>query len=120
MPPRRLAGDFGLPVEFVQGSFIPQGAEADVAEAYAETSAAYFRLETEADEAYAELGLDPHDFDVVFAYPWPGEERLIEDLFEKYAADKALLLTYTQYNSVRLQRKVGELPDSSESAAAHD
>jgi len=105
---RRLADDFGLPVEFVHGSFIPSGAEADVEEAYADTSPEYFWLVTDADDAYDELGLGPHDYDVVFAYPWPGEECLIEGLFEKYAAEEALLLTYNQYNSVRLQRKVGE------------
>jgi hypothetical protein len=107
---RRLADDFGLPVEFVHGSFVPSGAEADVEEAYADTSAEYFWLSTDADGAYNELGLGPHDFDVVFAYPWPGEECLIEGLFEKYAAEEALLLTYDQYNSVRIRRKVGEMP----------
>jgi hypothetical protein len=110
---RKLADDFGLPVEFVHGSFIPSGAEADVEEAYADTSAEYFWLVTDADDAYDELGLDPHDFDVVFAYPWPGEEFLIEGLFEKYAAEEALLLTYNKYNSVRIRRKVGEMPGSS-------
>ena len=110
---RRLADDFGLPVEFVHGSFIPSGAEADVEKAYADTSPEYFWLVTNADGAYDELGLGPHDFDVVFAYPWPGEECLIEGLFEKYASEGALLLTYNQYNSVRLRRKVGEMPVSS-------
>ena len=113
---RRLADDFGLPVEFVHGSFVPSGAEAEVEEAYADTSTEYFWLVTDADDAYDELGLGPHDFDVVFAYPWPGEECLIEDLFEKYAAEGALLLTYSEYtqdNSVRLRRKVGEMPGSS-------
>jgi hypothetical protein len=110
---RRLADDFGLPVEFVHGSFVPSGAEADVEEACADTSAEYFWLVTDADDAYDELGLGPHNFDVVFAYPWPGEECLIEGLFEKYAAEEALLLTYTQYNSVRLRRKVGEMSGSS-------
>ena len=105
---RRLADDFGLPVEFAHGSFIPSGAEADVEEAYADTSTEYFWLVTDADDAYDELGLGPHDFDVVFAYPWPGEECLIEILFEKYAAEEALLLTYNQFNSVRLRRKVGK------------
>ena len=108
-----LADDFGLPVDFIHGSFIPSGAEADVEEAYADTSAEYFWLVTDADDAYDERGLDPHDFDVVFAYPWPGEECLIEGLFEKYAAEEALLLTYNQYNSVRIRRKVGEMPGSS-------
>ena len=105
---RRLADDFGLPVEFVHGSFVPSGAEGDVEEACADTSTEYFWLVTDADDAYEELGLDPHDFDVVFAYPWPGEECLIEGLFEKHAAEEALLLTYNQYNSVRIRRKVGE------------
>ena len=110
---RRLADDFRLPVEFVHGSFVPSGAEADVEEAYAASSTEYFWLVTDADDAYDELGLGPHDFDVVFTYPWPGEECVIEGLFEKYAAEEALLLTYTQYNSVRLQRKVGEMPGNS-------
>jgi hypothetical protein len=110
---RRLAEDFGLPAEFVHGSLVPSGAEAVAEEAYANTSTEYFWLATEADDAYSELGLDLDDFDLVFAYPWPGEECLIEDLFEKYAAEEALLLTYNQYNSVHLQRKVGEMPDSS-------
>ncbi len=105
---RKLADDFGLPVEFVHGSYVPSGAEAYVEEAYADNNAESFSLVADADDAYDELGLDPDDFDVVFAYPWPGEECLIEGLFEKYAAEEALLLTYNQYNSVRLQRKVGE------------
>ncbi len=110
---RRLADDFGLPAEFVHGSLVPSGAEADVEEAYAEASAEYFWLVTDADDAYDELGLNLDDFDVVFAYPWPGEECLIEGLFEKYAAEEALLLTYNQYNSVRVRRKVRKMPGSS-------
>ena len=103
---RRLADDFCLPVEFVHGSFVPSGAEADVEECHAVSSSEYFWLATDADDTYDELGLGPQDFDVVFAYPWPAEECLIEGLFEKYAAEQALLLTYTAYDSVRLRRKV--------------
>ena len=103
---RRLADDFGLPVEFVHGSFVPSGAEAYAEEAYADNNAEFLWLVTDADDAYDELGLDPDDFDVVFAYPWPGEEYLITSLFEKYAAEGALLLMYDQFNSVRLLSKV--------------
>ena len=67
---RRLADDFGLPVKFVQGSFIPSGAESCAEEAYADNNAEYSWLVTGADNAYDELGLDPDDFDVVFASPW--------------------------------------------------
>jgi hypothetical protein len=105
---RRLADDFGLPVEFVHGSFIPSGAEACAEEAYADNNGEYSWLVTDGDDGYDELGLAPDDFDVVFAYPWPGEECLIASLFEKYAAEEALLLMYNQYDSLRLRRKVGK------------
>ena len=110
---RRLADDFCLPVEFVHGSFVPSGAEADVEESHADSSSEYFWLVTDADDTYDELGRGPQDCDVVFAYPWPAEECLIEDIFEKYAAEEALLLTYTAYDSVRLRRKVRKVPGSS-------
>ncbi len=104
---QRLADDFGLPVEFVHGSFIPPGAEAEAEEAYADNNDDFFWLVTDADRAYDELGLEPDDFDIVFAYPWPSEEPLVEALFEKYAAEGALLLTFNKYNAVQLRRKVG-------------
>ncbi len=100
---RTLAADFDLPVEFVHGSFIPAGAEA-----YTEHNPESFWLVTDADDAYDDLGVDPEDFDVVFAYAWPDDESLIASLFEKYATEEALLLMYSQFNSVRLQRKVGK------------
>ena len=104
---QRLADDFGLPVEFVHGSFIPPGAEVDAEEAYADNNDDFFWLVTDADGAYDELGLEPDDFDIVFAYPWPSEEPLVETLFEKYAAEGALLLTFNKYNAVQLRRQVG-------------
>ena len=109
---RKLADDFGLPVEFVHGSFIPPGDEAHADEAYAADNDGYFWLVTDADNAYHDLGLGPDDFDVVFAYPWPNEERLVEALFENHAAEGALLLTYNQYGSVHLRRKVRVFRDS--------
>ena len=106
---RRLADDFGLPVEFVHGSFIPSGAAAYSEKAYVDNNAESFRLVTDADDAYDELAIDPDGFDIIFAYPWPGEEWLIASLFEKYAAEGALLLMYNQFGSLRLQRKVGKM-----------
>ncbi len=105
---KRLADDFGLPVEFVHGSFIPPGSGAYANEACANNNAELFGLVTDADNAYCELGFEPDDFDVVFAYPWPGDEHVIENLFAHYAAEGALLLTYNKNHSVRLRRKVGE------------
>jgi hypothetical protein len=103
---RRLASDFGLPVEFVHGNFVPSGAEACADSD--DDNAVSFGPVTDADDAYDNLGLDPDGFDVVFAYPWPGEECLIASWFEKCAAEGALLLIYNRYDSVRLRRKVGK------------
>jgi len=100
---RQLAQDFGLPVKFVHGSYIPSG-EGSCDNYATEFSA----LVSDTDNAYSELGLDPDDFDVFFAYPWPREEHVIENLFARYAAEGALLLTYNRFHSLRLRRKVGE------------
>ena len=105
---KRLADDFGLPVDFVHGSFIPPGGGASANEACDNDNAGFRRLFADADSAYRELGIDPDEFDLVFAYPWPNEEHAIENLFAHYAAEGALLLTYRQFDSVRLRRKVGE------------
>lgn len=100
-----LADEFELESEFIHGSFIPRGSESCAEEAYADNDAGVVWLVTETDDAYDELGLDPDDFDIIFAYPWPGEEDVIDRLFDRCASDGALLLTYGQCNTVRLQRK---------------
>jgi hypothetical protein len=103
---RTLAGDFDLSVEFVHGSFIPSGTESIVDDADADAD--FYWLVPEVDDAYDELGVDPDGFDLIFAYPWPGGEHVIESLFEQSAADQALLLTYNQHDTLRLQRRVWE------------
>ena len=98
---RQLAADFDLPVEFVHDSFIPRGGES-----FADTAGGEFAwLTPDGGGAYDELGLDPDDFDLIFAYPWPDEEDVIDRLFDRYAADGALLLTFHGSDDIRLQRK---------------
>jgi hypothetical protein len=100
-----LASDFDIPVEFVNGSFIPPGADRIIDEAYSDCDGA-LSLEAHSDNAYDELGLEVRDFDLVFAYPWPNDEELTTSLFERFAADGALLLTYNDTDAVRLRRKL--------------
>lgn len=105
---RRLADDFGLPVEFVQGSFIPVGAEALAEEAYLDNNSVFSWLINDAEDGYKELQRGLNEFDIIFAYPWPGEDYLFTSLFEKYAAEGALLLTYDYPQTIRLLRKQGD------------
>jgi predicted O-methyltransferase YrrM len=97
----QLAGDLGIAAQFVCGSFVPAGDEPRI-----DSAGEITWLRTDAVDGYEELELDPDDFDVVFAYPWPGEEQVIFDLFEHCAAVGTLLLTYHSQDGLRLQRKV--------------
>jgi hypothetical protein len=97
----QLAEDYELPVEFVCGTFIPRGEEAITEE----MGSVEYVLDGGRD-AYDELSVDPSDFDLVFAYPWPGGERAIDMLFDRVASRGALLMTYHGVDEIRLQRKI--------------
>ncbi len=97
---RALADDFGLAVEFAQGSFVPPGAEDRVHRA-----GVYSWLTTEGDYAYEDLELSPSDIDLIFAYPWPDEEGVTGELFEHYGGVGAVLATYHGGGDFRLRRK---------------
>lgn len=96
-----LAEDHEIEVEFVRGSFVPEDCHADLAE-----QRDINWLRTDGADAYDWLGLDPDDFDLVFAYPWPGEEGIVLDIFAECGAVGALLLTYHGQEGLRLHRKV--------------
>jgi hypothetical protein len=96
-----LAAVHDLDTEFICGSFVPHGTDVTVG-----TADDFAWLSTTGHVAYDDLDLEPNDFDLIFAYPWPGEEEIIFDLFAVHAATGALLLTYHGIEGVRLQRKV--------------
>ncbi len=101
-----LAADFELDVEFACGTYVPQGGE-DLTDACQE----FDWLSAGGACGYDALGVDPADFDLIFAYPWPGEEQVIDDLFERFGATSALLLTYHGFrDDIRLRRKVADGP----------
>jgi hypothetical protein len=97
---RQLAHDFDLPAEFVRGSFIPRGSNVPV------EGDGFAWLDTEEDDTQLEMDLGPDDFNLIFAYPWPDEERAVSGLFERHAMTGAVLLTYSSNGSMRLRRKI--------------
>ena len=99
---QQLADDFGLPVEFIRGSFIPKGGDP-----CQHTTEEFAWLTPDESTMHEELALGPDDFDVIFAYPWPDEERLTENFFELHAAVGAVLVTYHESGDFRLRRKTG-------------
>jgi predicted O-methyltransferase YrrM len=98
---QRFASAHGVDVPFVAGSFVPPGSDALLDRAELTT-----RTVLQSDDAYDRLERDLDDFDVVFAYPWPEEEALYRRLFQRGAADGAVLVLYGQLDGVRAFRKV--------------
>jgi hypothetical protein len=96
-----LADDFEVPVSFVRDSFIPFGGED-----CADQPMSFGWLTADAGRASEELDLGIDDFDVIFAYPWPDEEQVIDDLFARYGGVGAVLVTYHGGEGFRIRRKV--------------
>lgn len=101
---RGICEDFDVLVHLVNGSFIPNGVEDLIEDAFA-TFDGELALHTEADHAYDEIGYAINDFDLIFAYPWPNDTILTIELFDRCAAQGALFLSYHADNSITLHRK---------------
>lgn len=86
---RDLAKKYGSTARFVEGSFLPAGYVWRPRDGDA-------RLGTigEGVSGYAQLGHPLEDFDVVYAYPWGGEEAMMQDLFRQYGRKGARLLLH--------------------------
>ncbi len=95
-----LADDWALSARFFCGSFIPR----DVPR-LADLAAELEHVETDEGDVYDEIGLGMEDFDLFFAFPWPGEHGFFEAIFKACAADGALLLTYRGREGMELVRK---------------
>ncbi|HEX2474474.1 MAG TPA: hypothetical protein VHK01_07005 [Lacipirellulaceae bacterium] len=96
----QLAKKHRVAAQFACGSFVPASSEPRL-----DLAADVTWLSSGGHDGYEQLQLEPDDFDIVFAYPWPGEEQVIFDLFAHHAAVGALLLTYHGQEGLRLQRK---------------
>jgi hypothetical protein len=96
-----LADDLENTAKFYCGSFIPRDAVSLM-----ELAADIEHVETEEGDVYEEIGLAMDDFDLFFAFPWPGEHPFFEGVFDACAADGALLLTYRGREGMNLVRKI--------------
>ena len=101
----RLAEDFELSVEFVEGSFIPVGSDDLVDSAFIDNDGD-LTLECHFDDAYQAMGLEVSDFDVIFVFPWPTEAALLANIFDRFASSGALLLIYNDFSGLNIQRKL--------------
>ncbi len=98
---QQLASDLDLDSQFFCGSFIPR----DVTDIM-QFSQDVEHVTIEEDDVYHEVGLELSDFDLIFAFPWPGESDFFEALFYECAATGACLLTYCGREGMYLIRKL--------------
>ena len=96
---RELARSRGSKARFAAGSFLPAGYR------WGRKSGDH-RLGTigQGPSGYQQLGIPLDDFDVVFAYPWSGEEPILLDLMSEYGRPDALLLVYSGNEGVTTYR----------------
>jgi hypothetical protein len=90
-----------LKAEIWRGNFLPPGAER-----LAKHQANHASLFHQVPCAYSQHDLDVDDFAIVFAYPWPGEDGFLKDVFRCYAADQSLLLLFLGPYEIELYRKL--------------
>lgn len=87
---RELADRHGSRARFTKGSFLPAGYRWN-------QPGGDERLGTisTGESGYLQLGMPLEEFDVVFGYPWPGEEALMLDLMRVHGRANATLLIHT-------------------------
>ena len=65
----------------------------------------------EGPSGYLQLGLALDDFDVVFGYPWGGEERVMLDVMQRFGRRDALLLLHDANAGITAYRGGREVVD---------
>ena len=97
---RELAKRTGSQARFATGSFIPMGWEWKPPDGDG-------RMATigQAESGYGELGRPLEDFDVVYGYPWSGEEALMRDLMRSHGGSGAKLMLHCVEHGVRVYQR---------------
>lgn len=94
---RTFARRYDSAARFAAASFLPTGYE------YRDPDGGH-RMGTlgTGPSGYLALGHPLEDFDVVFGYPWHGEEPVMRDVFRRYGSPDATLIIYGGGNRPRL------------------
>lgn len=96
---RKLAGDLGIGVNVLEGSYMPDGYESYAGVGGEELVEPDGHLHSVAENGRAELKYDGMDLeideiDLFYVFPWPGEQEFMLEFFDSIAAEGAILLAY--------------------------
>ena len=90
-----LARDLGIAVEILNISYLPDGYDESEGHGGKDLIVPEF-VNTRGGSLPPPTydGLDPGEVDLFYVYPWPGQERMMMDLFTSIASPGAVLLIY--------------------------
>lgn len=96
---RELAASYGSTARFAVGSFLPEGYEYRPRHGDP-------RLGTigRGPSGYLALRHPLDDFDVVYGYPWTGEEPVMRDVMRRHGSPEAILLIHGPTDEMKLFR----------------
>ena len=97
---RQFVRSENIPAEIWHGNFLPSRAER-----LAKRQANHASLFHQIPSVYASQSLAVDDFATIFAYPWPGEDYFLKDVFRHYAADRAILVMFLGPYEIEIYRK---------------
>ena len=107
---RAIARRLGIPVEILCTSLFPKGYAAysgvDGAALVTPESWSGPNDEDRGPLRYDGMDIDIAEIGVFFAYPWPEEQELIQQLFDAVAMEGAILVVYHTDKDIRVFRKV--------------
>ena len=102
---RDLAARHHSGARFVEGSFLPTGYQWRPRDGDGRTGTI-----GDGPSGYLQLGRALDEFDIVFGYPWGGEEPLMHDVMQRYGRRDAVLLLHDANDGVRAFRGGREIP----------
>ncbi len=97
---RQFLRSENIPAEIWHGNFLPSRAER-----LAKRQANHASLFHQIPSVYSSHSLAVDDFATIFAYPWPGEDYFLKDVFRHYAADRAILVMFLGPYEIEIYRK---------------
>ena len=107
---RAIARRLGIPVEIICTSLFPEGYDAysgvDGAALVTPESLSDHNDEDRGPLRYDGMEIDIAEIGLFFAYPWPEEQALMQQLFEAVALKGAMLVVYHTDKEIRVFRKV--------------
>jgi hypothetical protein len=103
---RAIARQLRIPVEIICTSMFPKGYGSFSGVSGAElVKPESFSHHHQSPLHYDGMDIDIADIGLFFAYPWPEERELMQELFDAVAAAEAILVAYYTDKNVRVFRK---------------